>query len=114
MGTERTPARVPCLVWASLAALVMLVGCTSSQPGCSEQVDPDLLTRAERGVYKLFEDNLDQGNADAIRRTYEIRDARTCDDDLTFEYWPKSGIVGTVYSMTYDVTTVEVKVTGVD
>jgi hypothetical protein len=74
----------------------MVVGCTASQRECSEAVDQDLLARAERAVFMLFQDDLGQENADAILRTYEIKDAQTCNDDVKFEYWPKSGVVGTV------------------
>jgi hypothetical protein len=114
MGTERTPASVPHLVWANLAALLLLAGCTALQPECSEQVDPGLLTRVERAVFILFEDEFGRELAEKETKNSEIREARTCGDDVVFEYWPVTGWVGTVYSMTYDATTGKAKVTGVD
>jgi hypothetical protein len=114
MVTKRADVSVCHILWTNVAILLMAVGCTASQPVCSALVDPELLTRAEGALFKLFEDSFDRENADALLRTYEIKDARKCGDDLNFEYWPKSGVVGTVYRMSYDITTGEAKVSGVE
>jgi hypothetical protein len=51
----------------------------------------------------VFEEDFGRGFAESRRQTYEIRGARTCGDDLVFEYWPKPEVVGTVYSMAFDI-----------
>lgn len=114
MEIEIVPSSACKLLWPIIAIFLMVTGCTSSQPECSDQVDPDLLTRAELAVFRMFEDDFGREYAENTRDLSEIREARTCGGDLIFEYWPKSGVVGVVYSMSYDVATGKVHVTGVD
>lgn len=114
MATEIVTVSGARLLWLNVAVLLMVVGCTVTQPECSARVDQDLLAQVEQSVFTLFEDDLGRERAENRFLSYEIRDLQTCGNRLAFSFWPKPEVVGTVYHMEYDITTGEVEVTGID